>query len=86
MKKCRIIPISENEFTLETGGWSFHICLGSYTNGNYIAIPDWGVCSEASNWNDTFWNEEQLANSKSETISENAETIARAVREYIVEE
>lgn len=42
MKKCRIIPISDNEFTLETGGWSFHICLGSHTSGNYIAIPDWG--------------------------------------------
>lgn len=83
MKKCKIIPISNNEFTLETGGWSFHICLGRHTSGNYIAIPDWGVCSEASNWNDTFWNEEQLADSRSKTVSSNAEVIAIAVKEYI---
>ena len=41
MKKCKIIPISDNEFTLEAGGWSFHICLGSHTSGNYIAIKEY---------------------------------------------
>ena len=83
MSKCRIIPLDDNEFTLETSGRSFHICLGSHTNGNYIAIPDWGVCSESSGWNDTFWNKEQLTNCKSETVAENAEAIVRAIKEYM---
>lgn len=82
MKKYRIIPISENEFTLEANGWSFHICLGSQVNGNYIAIPNWGVCSEASDWDDILWNKAELSDSKSETVLENAEAIARAVKEY----
>lgn len=83
MIKYRIKPIDDNEFVLEANGWSFHICLGSYASGNYIAIPNWGVCTEASSWNNTFWNEEQLATSKSETVSSNSEAIARAVKEYM---
>lgn len=83
MNKYKIKPIDEYEFNLEANGWSFHICLGSHTGGNYIAIPDWGVCSEASNWNDDFWNEDQLSESKNETVSENAEVIAKAVKKYM---
>ncbi len=79
----KIIPIEETEFTLEASGWSFHICLGTHTGGNYIAIPDWGICSEASDWDDVQWNKEQLENSLSETISKNAKIIAIAVCKYM---
>ena len=36
----KITPIEETEFTLEANGWSFHICLGSHTSGNYILYSD----------------------------------------------
>lgn len=81
----KITPIEETEFILEANGWSFHICLGSHTSGNYIAIPDWGICSEATDWNDVQWNKEQLENSLNETISNNAQIIAIAVRKYMTE-
>lgn len=83
MEKYKIKPVGEYEFNFDANGWSFHICLGSHSYGNYIAIPNWGICTEASKWNDTFWNEEQLAESKSETVSENAEIIAKAIKEYM---
>lgn len=79
----RINPISDNEFTLYANGWSFHICLGSQINGNYIAIPDWGVCTEAARWDDVAWNKSRLANSLNETISANALAIASAVEQYM---
>lgn len=81
----KITPIEETEFILEANGWSFHICLGSHTSGNYIAIPDWGICSEATDWNDVQWNKEQLENSLNETISNNAQIIAIAVYKYMTE-
>lgn len=82
----KIIPIGETEFILEANGYSFHICLGTHTSGNYIAIPDWGICSEASDWDDILWNKEQLQNSLNETISKNARIIAIAICKYMTEE
>ena len=82
----KIIPIAETEFILEVNGYSFHICLGSHTSGNYIAIPDWGICSEASDWNDVQWNKEQLESSLNETISKSARIITVAVYKYMTEE
>lgn len=77
MDKVNII--SDNEFILEADGWSFHICLGEHNHGRYIAIPDWGICTEASRWDDVFWNSEQLKNCKDKTIKRYARTIADAV-------
>lgn len=82
MSKTRIKPLGENEFTLDTNGWSFHICLGSHAHGNYIAIPNWGVCTEAADWSDTFYNEENLSNCNNDIVCNNAEAIAKAIREY----
>ena len=81
----KITPITETEFTLETNGYSFHICLGNHTSGNYIAIPDWGVCSEATDWNDTFYNATKMHNSSNEVVSENSQMIAQAIKEYTEE-
>ncbi len=79
----RIKSLGENEFTLETNGWSFHICLGNHVSGNYIAIPNWGVCTEAGDWSDTFYNEENLSRCKDDVVCGNAEAIAKAVKEYM---
>jgi hypothetical protein len=78
----KIIPLDEYEFHLEVDGMSLHICLGKHVDGNYIAIPNWGVCSEASDWSDTFWNTEQLRESKSELVQRNAKVIAQAIKHY----
>lgn len=81
----KIIPITETEFTLEANGYSFHICLGIHISGNYIAIPDWGICSEAADWIDVLWNKEQLENSLNETVAKNAKIIAIAVYKYMTD-
>lgn len=83
MSNTRIIPLDKYEFTLDTNGWSFHICLGNHAHGNYIAIPDWGVCAEAADWSDTFYNKENLSNCNNDTVCENAEIIAKAVKQYM---
>lgn len=82
----KITSLRETEFILEANGYSFHICLGTYTSGNYIAIPDWGICSEAADWIDILWNKEQLSDSLNETVSKNARIIAIAVCKYMTEE
>lgn len=82
----KIIPIGETEFILEANGYNFHVCLGTHTSGNYIVIPDWGICSKAADWIDILWNKEQLSNSLNEIVSKNARIIAIAVCKYMTEE
>lgn len=82
----KITPIGETKFILEANGYSFHICLGTYMSGSYIAIPDWGICSKAADWIDILWNKEQLSNSLNETVSKNARIIAIAVCKYMTED
>lgn len=78
-----INAISDTEFSLDTNGYHFLICLGSYTNGNYIALPEWGVCTKAGSWNNVEYNANQLRRCKSEIVANAAEQIAEASRAYI---
>ena len=78
-----INAISDTEFSLDTNGWHFLICLGSYENGNYIALPEWGVCAKAGSWNNVQYNADQLYGCKSEYVAKSAEEIAEAARMYM---
>lgn len=78
-----INAISDTEFSLDVNGYHFLICLGSYTNGNYIALPEWGVCAKAGSWNNVGYNANQLRGCKSEIVANAAEQIAEASRAYI---
>ena len=78
-----INAISDTEFSLDANGYHFLICLGSYTNGNYIALPEWGVCAKAGSWSNVGYNAGQLRGCKSEIVANAAEQIAEASRAYI---
>jgi hypothetical protein len=41
---------------------SFHIIFGRHKYGNYICIPNWGIGTELSRLDDSFWNLERLSN------------------------
>ncbi|MFI3214717.1 MAG: DUF6618 family protein [Eubacteriales bacterium] len=41
-------------------GSSFHLIVGETRHGNYLCIPTWEVGSELADYNDTFWNQEQI--------------------------
>jgi hypothetical protein len=73
--------ISEiTEFSVEWNGWSFLVISGRHINGWFIAVPNLGVCVEASSPDDIYYNTEKLA----KVIDrENVPSIiANAVNEY----
>lgn len=78
-----IREISENEFTFDVNGYSFHIIIGEYINGNYIAIINFGVCFPAAKWTDVKWNYEQMVVSDDDVIAANALNIAIAVQKFV---
>lgn len=78
-----INAISDTEFSLDVNGYYFLVCLGSYTNGNYIALPEWGVCAKAGSWNNVGYNANQLRGCKSEIVVNAAEQIAELARIYM---
>lgn len=78
-----IREISNNEFTLDVNGYSFHIIIGEYINGNYIAIINFGVCFPAAKWTDIQWNYEQLKISNDKVIAFHALNIVVAVQKFV---
>lgn len=51
---------SSCEAVVEARGSSFHLIAGSYQNGNYLCVPNYGIGCELSSFSDKFWNREQL--------------------------
>ena len=78
-----IREISNNEFTLEVNGYSFYIIVGGYSNGNYIAIINFGVCFPAAKWTDIQWNYEQLKVNNDKVIAFHALDIVVAVQKFV---
>ena len=48
------------EFELSGKGSYFHAIIGPQENGHFICIPNWKVGCELGNYEDLFWNLEQL--------------------------
>ena len=65
-------------------GSSFHIIVGETRHGNYLCIPAWGVGSELTDYQDTFWNCErlrkQLSAVDSITVSNGIKAIAMLLK------
>ena len=83
MSNYNIRAISDTEFSINANGWNFLVCLGSYINGNYIALPEWGVCTKASSWDNIYYNTNQLYICKSKIVSDAAEQIAESARVFM---
>ena len=59
-----ISPMSKNrafyEVEINGRGSSFHVICGPQSNGHFLCIPNWQVGCELGEYNDVFWNSEQL--------------------------
>ena len=67
-------------YSAEIGGLSFTIMYGQYESGWIIAIPNFGVCVDAGEPDDAFYNTEQLENCASSEVAAYAREIAMAVK------
>lgn len=50
-----------NEISVDWHGNNYLIIYGKHINGWFIAIPNWGVATEAGDPSDVFYNMEKLA-------------------------
>jgi len=81
MKIVNSFPVEAPEaYSVDINGWNFTLIYGQRNGNGFIAIPDWGVCSEAAEASNVFYNTEKLSASKNEIIAENARAIAKAVK------
>lgn len=85
----RVLKVIKNKDTLEADiegkGSAMHVIVGKYQNGQYLCMPGWGVGSELTSLDDSFWNQEQLERylSKADaiTITEALKTISQELRD-----
>lgn len=64
---------------IEAGGYDFYIIYGPHDHGYYIAIPNWGVCVEAAEPDNVFYNEGELFTCPCRTVAAHAGELARAI-------
>jgi len=57
--ECKISNV--HEIIVNWNGYSFLTIYGYHINGWFIAIPNWGVCVEASDPDDVYYNSNKLA-------------------------
>ncbi len=84
-KVCGYGTTSAVEFVVDTDGLSFGIIYGECTSGYFIAIPNFGVSVPAAAPEDTFYNYERLRSCKNKFVSDNAKTLACAIKFYFEE-
>ena len=82
MKLVNVYPVETSEaYSVDLKGWNFTLIYGKRNGNGFIAIPDWGVCSEAAEASNVFYNTETLKACKNEIISNNAREFAQAVKQ-----
>lgn len=60
MKIKTTYKVKSEEASLDICGYSFLCIYGTHINGNYIAMPNWGVATELSDANDIFYNKNAI--------------------------
>ena len=70
------------EANVEANGSYFLVIYGKHANGYFIAIPNWGVCCEATKASDTFYNAEKLRDVKLSVKT--AHLLANAIKKIAV--
>ncbi len=67
-------------------GNCYYTIYGKHTHGYYIAIPNWGICVEATEADDVIYNENKLAACKDKNVAIfSAHAIAAAIKEASAE-
>lgn len=71
-------------FEIDVNGWGFYICYGKHGHGYFIAIPNWGVCVEAAEYDNIEYNAGRLSACLDKTVAANAEEIADGIHKYML--
>lgn len=75
------------EADVEGKGSAMHVIIGTYQYGRYLCIPGWGIGSELSGLDDSFWNREQLERHLSTadaiTLTEALRTISQEIENMV---
>lgn len=69
--------------SIDVGCNGFYVIYGRHGHGYYIAIPNWGVCVEAAEPDNVFYNAESLAGCLDRTVSDCSREIAEAIRDRV---
>lgn len=67
------------EVSVDWKGNNFLIIYGQHINGGFIAIPNWGISTEAGTPEDVFYNTEKLMKNFNHEMSK---AIAEAINEH----
>lgn len=70
------------EVSIDCDDYNFLVIYGKHINGWFIAIPNWGVCVEASDPTDVFYNTEQLGRKLGVLGQDRAPALAKAIKEH----
>lgn len=73
-----------HEIFFECMGWNFHIIYGQHSSGYYIAIPNFDVCVEASNYGDIFYNNESLSRCNNPCVVDCSHEIAIEIENFFM--
>ncbi len=80
-KNKRTYEVSNtHEISIDWNGYNFLVIYGQHINGWFIAIPNWGICIEASDPTDTFYNSEKLAKALNKANA--GVELAKAIKEH----
>lgn len=71
---CPLLPFEPVDYEVCAQGSTFHIIVGSHSNGQYLCIPNWGIGMDIVDPDDCFWNYGHLTDfypnlSKTDAIS-----------------
>lgn len=69
-----------HEISIDHNGFNYLVIYGRHINGGFIAVPNWGISSEAGSPEDIFYNTEKLSERFDDP--ETAKAIAEAVCEH----
>lgn len=71
---------SVHEFSVDWNGFHFLVIYGKHVNGWFIAIPNWGICVEATEPTDFCYNADKL--SAAFDRADRGKAIAEMVKEH----
>lgn len=82
MKINELCDVNTTACSISANGYEFKVIYGKVNGNGFIAIPNWGICTEASSPSDVFYNKEQLQNCNCSVVNNCAKDIALAIKEF----
>ncbi len=77
---CEYKVSGTHEISIDHNGCNYLVIYGRHVNGGFIAVPNWGISSEAGSPENIFYNTEKLSGKFDDPKA--AKAIAEAVCEH----